>query len=68
MEKLILFDLDGTIADSKSPLDAEMAACGCATQRFRGVQIEDRGSQVAFSDGDALFPGGNDYPATEAKP
>ncbi|HWO39580.1 MAG TPA: hypothetical protein VNO32_63220, partial [Candidatus Acidoferrum sp.] len=26
MKKLIVFDLDGTLAESKSPLDAEMAA------------------------------------------
>ena len=26
MKKLIIFDLDGTLAESKSPLDAEMAA------------------------------------------
>jgi len=25
MKKLIVFDLDGTLAESKSPLDAEMA-------------------------------------------
>ena len=25
MKKLIIFDLDGTLADSKSPLDAEMS-------------------------------------------
>jgi len=27
VKKLIVFDLDGTLAESKSPLDAEMAAC-----------------------------------------
>ncbi len=27
MKKLIIFDLDGTLAESKSPLDAEMASC-----------------------------------------
>ena len=26
MKKLIVFDLDGTLAESKSPLDTEMAA------------------------------------------
>jgi phosphomannomutase len=26
MKKLIVFDLDGTLAESKSPLDAEMSA------------------------------------------
>ena len=26
MKKLIIFDLDGTLAESKSPIDAEMAA------------------------------------------
>jgi phosphomannomutase len=25
MKKLVIFDLDGTLAESKSPLDAEMA-------------------------------------------
>ena len=25
MKKLIIFDLDGTLAESKSPLDAEMS-------------------------------------------
>jgi phosphomannomutase len=35
MKKLIVFDLDGTLAESKAPIDAEMAALlssllGCA--------------------------------------
>ena len=30
MKRLIVFDLDGTLAESKSPLDAEMAARCCS--------------------------------------
>ncbi len=26
MKKLVVFDLDGTLAESKAPIDAEMAA------------------------------------------
>ena len=29
MKKLVVFDLDGTLAESKSPLDAEMATLLC---------------------------------------
>jgi len=28
MKKLIVFDLDGTLAESKAPLDAEMSGLG----------------------------------------
>jgi hypothetical protein len=54
MKELIVFDLDGTLAESKSSLDGEMAA-------LLGIPLE----SMVFV-GAALFPGGNDYPAKEA--
>ena len=51
MKKLIVFDLDGTLAESKSSLDNEMAAL-----------LGDLLGVVKV----ALFPGGNDYPVKEA--
>ncbi|HEY5377758.1 MAG TPA: hypothetical protein VIK01_28955 [Polyangiaceae bacterium] len=47
MKKLTVFDLDGTLAESKSALDAEMPG-------LLGKVLN------------ALFPGGNDYPAEQA--
>ncbi len=60
MKKLTVFDLDGTLAESKSSLDAETATLLSAllgivkVGDFRiaetwGEQIEDRGSQITFS-------------------
>jgi hypothetical protein len=42
VKRLVVFDLDGTLAESKSAIDAMIFI------------------------GDALFPGGNDYPAKQA--
>ena len=39
MKRLIVFDLDGTLADSKSPLDAEMAALLARLLAVLGVAI-----------------------------
>ena len=79
MKKLVVFDLDGTLAQSKSSIDAEMATLGGSTsidvtkpgidkaygiRKLRdilGIAIE----EMIFA-GDALFPGGNDYPAEQA--
>ena len=43
-------------------LDRALASAGFQAGQTWGPLIEDRGSQIT----DALFPGGNDYPATEA--
>ena len=56
MKKLIVFDLDGTLAQSKSALDPEMA------KLLTALLTVDEMIYV----GDAVFPGGNDYPAKEA--
>ena len=120
MKKLVVFDLDGTLAESKSSLDAEMATLlstllgmvevavisGGNWQQFKeqllanlphderlkhlsllggttSVDITKLGIDKAYGIrklrdtlgiaieemifiGDALFPGGNDYPAKEA--
>ena len=115
MKKLIVFDLDGTLAESKSSLDGEMSAllgsllaivkvaiisgggwaqfqkqvlanlspgdhlanlsllptCGTQFYRFDGewkkIYSEDfTATEKEKIIGDALFPGGNDYPAEEA--
>jgi len=92
MKKLIVYDLDGTLAESKSALDAEMAGLlhdllgvvkvavisGGAWKQFEEQPL-DKAYEIRklrdtlgipLSDmivvGDALFPGGNDYPAEEA--
>lgn len=51
MKRLIVFDLDGTLAKSKSSLDAEMAAL---LDSLLGIVKV------------AVISGGNDYPAEEA--
>ena len=51
MKRLIVFDLDGTLAGSKSSLDVEMS-----------VLLHDLLGIVKV----AAFPGGSDYPAREA--
>jgi FMN phosphatase YigB (HAD superfamily) len=51
MKKLIVFDLDGTLAESKSALDTEMSAL---LHELLGI------AKVA------VISGGNDYPAEEA--
>lgn len=72
MKRLVVFDLDGTLAESKAPLDAEMATRltkpgidkAYGIQKLRdtlGISIQ----EMIFI-GDALFPGGNDYPAEQA--
>jgi len=43
-------------------LDRALASAGFQAGQTWGPLIEDRGSQIT----DALFPGGNDYPAKEA--
>jgi phosphomannomutase len=90
---MIAFDLDGTLAQSKSPLDTEMAELltsllcivkvavnlggttsiditkpgidkGYGIRKLRdtlGIAV----SEMVFV-GDAIFPGGNDYPAKQA--
>jgi len=50
MKKLIVFDLDGTLAESKSPLDAEtakllVALLGIVSIRGRGCIYSSRGSR-----------------------
>lgn len=44
MKKLIVFDLDGTLSESKAALDAEMSGL-----LHWGKIIEDRGTQIPFS-------------------
>jgi FMN phosphatase YigB (HAD superfamily) len=51
MKRLIVFDLDGTLDESKSSLDVEMS-----------VLLHDLLGIVKV----AVFAGGNDYPAREA--
>jgi hydroxymethylpyrimidine pyrophosphatase-like HAD family hydrolase len=51
MTKLVVFDLDGTLAQSKSPLNAEMATMLSALLRIVKV---------------AVISGGNDHPANQA--
>jgi hydroxymethylpyrimidine pyrophosphatase-like HAD family hydrolase len=59
MEKLIVYDLDGTLTESKSSLDK---AYGIRKLRdILGISLK----EMIFI-GDALFPGGNDYPAEKA--
>ncbi len=48
MKKLIVFDLDGTIAVSKSPLDAEMAALLGELLRMARVAIISGGNWPQF--------------------
>ncbi len=48
MKKLIVFDLDGTLAESKAPLDAEMAALLGALLAFEKVAIISGGSWPQF--------------------
>lgn len=48
MKKLIVFDLDGTLAESKSPLDAEMAALLQALLGVAKVAIISGGSWTQF--------------------
>ena len=57
MKSLIVFDLDGTLAESKSPLDSEMSALlhdlpeivQAAVISGAGEAIEDRGSRITYS-------------------
>jgi len=48
MKKLIIFDLDGTLAESKSPLDAEMAGLLAALLGFAKVAIISGGDWPQF--------------------
>jgi phosphomannomutase len=48
MKKLIVFDLDGTLAESKSPLDAEMAALLNKLLGFIKVAVISGGSWAQF--------------------
>jgi HAD superfamily hydrolase (TIGR01484 family) len=48
MKKLIIFDLDGTIAESKAPIDAEMAALLHALLARTGVAVISGGDWPQF--------------------
>jgi HAD superfamily hydrolase (TIGR01484 family) len=48
VKKLIIFDLDGTLAASKSPLDAEMAALLCDLLELLDVAIISGGAWLQF--------------------
>jgi phosphomannomutase len=48
MKKLIVFDLDGTLAESKSPLDAEMAGLLNALLRIVKVSVISGGNWIQF--------------------
>ncbi|MDA8633095.1 HAD-IIB family hydrolase [Verrucomicrobiales bacterium] len=48
MKKLIVFDLDGTLAESKSPLDEEMAALLCLLLSLIKVAIISGGDWTQF--------------------
>jgi hydroxymethylpyrimidine pyrophosphatase-like HAD family hydrolase len=48
MKRLIVFDLDGTLAKSKSPLDAEMGALLHALLNLVNVAVISGGSWVQF--------------------
>ena len=48
--ELITFDLDGTIAESKSPLDAEMGALLCRLLEIKKVAIASGASFAQFED------------------
>lgn len=48
MKKLVVFDLDGTLAESKSPLDAEMATLLCALLAIVKVAVISGGNWPQF--------------------
>lgn len=52
-KKLIAFDLDGTLAESKSPLDPEMSAhlppCSVLTRLFTNYMTSSRGAVSPIS-------------------
>ena len=48
MKKLIIFDLDGTLAESKSPLDAEMAALIMRLLQVVNVAVISGGAWAQF--------------------
>ena len=48
VKKLIVFDLDGTLAESKSPLDAEMSARLCALLGIVKVAVISGGDWPQF--------------------
>jgi len=48
IKQLIVFDLDGTLTESKSALDAEMATLLCALLRIEQVAIISGGGQTQF--------------------
>jgi phosphomannomutase len=83
VKKLVVFDLDGTLAESKSAIDAEMAKLLDSLLDLVKVSVISGGAWLQFEKqvlrdvlkipipemifvGDAVFPGGNDYPAKEA--
>ncbi|MDB2497399.1 hypothetical protein N9X25_09665 [Verrucomicrobiales bacterium] len=60
MKKLIVFDLDGTLAESKSPLDEEMAALLCLLLSLIKVAIISGGDWTQFKKTDSA-----DHPFTK---
>jgi hydroxymethylpyrimidine pyrophosphatase-like HAD family hydrolase len=67
LKKLIVFDLDGTLAESKSSLDAEMLRLLhdlFGVRKLRDILAISLKEMIFI--GDALVAGGNDYPAEQA--
>ena len=56
MKKLVVFDLDGTLAESKAPIDAEMAALLSSLLRCAKVAVISGGNWPQFQDASALPP------------
>jgi hydroxymethylpyrimidine pyrophosphatase-like HAD family hydrolase len=66
MKKLIVFDLDGTLAESKSSIDVTKHGIDKAYGIRKLRDVLGIGIKEMIFIGDAVFPGGNDYPAKEA--
>ena len=60
MKKLVVFDLDGTLAESKSSLDAEMAALFNQLLVVRQGGRDFRRQLAAISETSALPPSGDE--------